>query len=307
MRIARVLFLKTKPIGNPNFHHENCCVESIAINKNQPNPMSHHLNFTFLRQLLRYFITFIPLNFIIGCTQPAQVAPKPPHAAFRSDMVAPGIEMFTNTAKKTYVIEADLSKAELRSISGEPTPAGKVGQMKFQDFWTKNNANGNLHILVNGTFFQEYDKPTGIAFGLKQNNKLITYGYGLHEFPGQNVTVSWSDSGISIEPYSRSTFDRKISNVVGALSSTAGTNANRLLRRNFIGVKNLRSDKTYGTVLLFISPSATQGEAEKTLREFGAEHVAMLDGGASTGLIVDGKTLSQPKTRLPQTIGIFSK
>jgi Phosphodiester glycosidase len=269
--------------------------------------MSHHRNFTLIRQLLRYFITFVPLNFIIGCTQSAPVEPKPPHTAFRSDIMAPGIEMFTNTAKKAYVIEADLSKVELRSISGELTPAGKVGQMKFQEFWTKNNAQGNLHILVNGTFFQEYDKPTGIAFGLKQNNKLITYGYGLHEFPGQNVTISWSDSGISIEPYSRSTLNGKIPNVVGALSPTAGTNANRLLRRTFIGVKDLRPDKTYGKVLLFISPSATQSEAEQTLREFGAEHVAMLDGGASTGLIVNGKTLSQPTTRLPQTIGIFSK
>jgi hypothetical protein len=270
--------------------------------------MSHHRNSTFLRQLLRYFITFLPFNFtIVGCTQPPQVAPKPPSSAFQADEVAPGIKMFTNTAKKIYVIEADLSKAELRSISGEATPAGKVGQMKFQEFWTKNNTKGNLHILINGTFFQEYDKPTGIAFGLKQNNKLITYGYGLNEFPGQNVTVSWSDTGISIEPYSRSTFDGKIPNVVGALSPTAGTNANRLLRRTFIGVKDLRSTKTYGTVLLFIGPGATQSEATKTLREFGAEHVAMLDGGASTGLIVDGKTLSQPKTRLPQTIGIFSR
>jgi hypothetical protein len=215
--------------------------------------------------------------------------------------------MWNNAAKKTYVIEADLSKAELRSISGVPTPAGKVGQMKFQEFWTKNNDRGNLHVLINGTFFQEYDKPTGIAFGLKQNNKFITYGYGLNEFPDQTMTVSWSDSGISIEPYSRSTFDGKTPNVVGALSPTAGENANKLLRRTFIGVKDLRSDQTYGTVLLFISPSAPQSEAEKTLREFGAERVAMLDGGASTGLIVDGKTLSQPKTRLPQTIGIFMR
>lgn len=270
--------------------------------------MSHHRNFTFFRQLLRYFITFIPLNFIlISCTQSAQVAPTPPSSAFQTTSSAPGIKILTNTAKKTYIIEADLSKAELRSISGEPTQTGKVGQMKFQEFWTKHSAKGNLHVLINGTFFKEYDKPTGIAFGLKQNNKFITYGYGLHEFPGQNMTVSWSDRGISIEPYSRSTFDGKTPNVVGALSPTAGTNADKLLRRTFIGVKDLRSDKTYGTVLLFISPGATQSEAEKTLREFGAEHVAMLDGGASTGLIVDGKILSQPKTRLPQTIGIFHR
>jgi Phosphodiester glycosidase len=242
-----------------------------------------------------------------GYSQSRKVDPSPSSSAFDVDTVAPGIQLSTNAAKKTYVIEADLSKTELRSISGKPTQAGKVGQMKFQEFWTKNNAKGNLHVLINGTFFQEYDKPTGIAFGLKQNKQLITYGYGLNEFPGQNVTIAWSDRGISIEPYRRSTFDRSIPNVVGALSSTAGTNADKLLRRTFIGVKNLRPDKTYGTVLLFISRGASQAEAEQTLREFGAEGVAMLDGGASTGLIVNGKTLSQPKTKLPQTIGIFSK
>lgn len=241
-----------------------------------------------------------------GCTQRQQISSSLPSSAFKVDGVAPGIQLLTN-AKKTYVIEADLSKTELRSLSGEPTSKGKVGQMKFQEFWTKNNAKGNLHVLINGTFFQEYDRPTGIAFGLKQDNQLITYGYGLNEFPGQNVTIAWSDRGISIEPYNQSTFDSNMPNVVGALSSTAGTNANRLLPRTFIGVKNLKADKTYGTVLLFISPSASQSEAEKTLREFGAERVAMLDGGRSTGLIVNGKTLSQPKTRLPQTIGIFGK
>jgi hypothetical protein len=236
-----------------------------------------------------------------------EIDPSSPSSRFEVDSVAPGIQLLSNVSKKTYVIEADLSKTELRSLSGKPTSTGKVGQMKFQEFWTTNNAKGNLHVLINGTFFQEYDKPTGIAFGLKQNKQLITYGYGLNEFPGQNVTIAWSDRGISIEPYRRSTFDSSIPNVVGALSSSAGTNGDRLLRRTFIGVKNLRPDKTYGTVLLFISRGASQGEAEKTLREFGAERVAMLDGGASTGLIVNGTTLSQPKTRLPQTIGIFSK
>ncbi len=236
-----------------------------------------------------------------------EVDPSSPSSRFEVDGVAPGIQLLTNVSKKTYVIEADLSKTELRSLSGKPTSNGKVGQMKFQEFWTTNNAKGNLQVLINGTFFQEYDKPTGIAFGLKQNQQLITYGYGLNEFPGQNVTIAWSDRGISIEPYSRSTFDSNIPNVIGALSSSAGTNADRLLRRTFIGVKNLRADKTYGTVLLFVSRGATQREAERTLREFGAERVAMLDGGASTGLMIDGKILSQPKTRLPQTIGIFSK
>jgi exopolysaccharide biosynthesis protein len=212
--------------------------------------------------------------------------------------------MWTNVAKKTYVIEADLSKTTLRSISGTPTATGKVGQMKFDEFWAKNN-HGALKVLINGTFFQTYDKPTAIAFGLKQDNQLITYGYGLNEFPDKTLTVAWSDGKISIAPYSRSTFDGTIPNVVGALSPAAGKNADKSLPRTFIGKKHLHS-KT-DTVLLFISPGAAQLEAEQTLQSFGAEDIAMLDGGASTGLIVGGKSMMQPKTRIPQTIGIFTK
>jgi Phosphodiester glycosidase len=252
----------------------------------------------------------LTLALLTGCNRPNAAVTAPtiaPSPTFAETSLAPGITMRSNAAKKTYIIEADLSKTTLRSLSGTPTPTGKVGQMKFAEFWAKNQSSAQLHVLINGTFFQEYNKPTGIAFGLKQENQLITYGYGLNEFPDKTMTVAWSSGKISIEPYNRSTFDGTTPNVVGALDPHAGKNASKSLPRTFIGVKNLRPDKTYRTVLLFISPSATQSEAEQTLQQFGAERIAMLDGGQSTGLIVDGKTIMQPKTRLPQTIGIFSK
>jgi Phosphodiester glycosidase len=256
---------------------------------------------------LRHILITLPLALLTSCIQPNQ-AVSPPIDTFQSTSLAPGITLWTNATTKTYVIEADLSKAELRSISGTPTATGKVGQMKFEEFWAKNNSVGNLQVLVNGTFFQTYNKPTGIAFGLKQDKQLITYGYGLNEFPTKTMTVSWSSGQISIDPYRRTTFDGIMPNVVGALDPTAGKNADQRLPRTFIGVKNQHNDAdTYGTVLLLISPGASQGEAEQTLRNLGAKHVAMLDGGRSTGLIIGGKTIIQPKTRLPQTIGIFTK
>jgi exopolysaccharide biosynthesis protein len=42
------------------------------------------------------------------------------------------------------------------------------------------------------------------------------------------------------------------------------------------------------------------------LQEFGAESMAMLDGGGSTGLIVDGKELLQANTKVPHGIAIYS-
>jgi hypothetical protein len=257
------------------------------------------------------YILIAPIFLLCGWILPNYAFPQPgsqPKSAFQASNLAPGITMWTNATKETYVIEADLSKTELRSLSGATTPTGKVGQFQFEEFWAKHKSQGNLQVLINGTFFQEYNKPTGIAFGLKQDNRLITYGYGLNEFPDKTMTVSWAKGQISIEPYSRSTFDGTMPNVIGALAPTAGTNANRFLRRTFIGVKNQHQNaRTYNTVLLFTSPSASQSEATQTLQQFGAKQVAMLDGGGSTGSIVGGKTMMQPSRKLPQTIGIFSK
>jgi uncharacterized protein YceK len=262
-----------------------------------------------VQQLLQD-LTLLILLLLSGCNSVSNssqtVSPQlSPEAAATS--VATGIRMWTNTEQKSYVIEADLHQTELRSLSGAIVPPGKVGQFKFGEFWEQNKASqGKLQVLINGTFFQTYDKPTGIAFGLKQNNQLVTYGYGLNEFPTQTMTVNWSEQRIWIEPYQRSNFVT-MPNVVGALSPSAGKNANKLLPRTFIGVKDQIKGRGYKNILLFISSAATQSEAEQSLRKFGAEQVAMLDGGASTGLIVNGKMIMQPRTRLPQTIGIFTK
>jgi Phosphodiester glycosidase len=264
-------------------------------------------------QQLFQCLTMLILLLLSGCNSVSNshqivASPSPqlgPETAATS--VATGIRMWTNTEQKSYVIEADLHQTELRSLSGAIVPPGKVSQRKFGEFWEQNKASqGKLQVLINGTFFQTYDKPTGIAFGLKQNSQFITYGYGLNEFPTQTLTVNWSEQRIWIEPHQRSNF-ATMPNVVGALSPTAGKNAHKLLPRTFIGVKDQIKGHGYKTVLLFISPAATQSEAEQTLRKFGAEQVAMLDGGASTGLIVNGKIIMQPRTRLPQTIGIFTK
>jgi Phosphodiester glycosidase len=263
-------------------------------------------------QLLGLGGIFSTLLVATGCSnfslnQAATTAAPQATPTVTESEVAPGIKMFANAAKKFYVAEIDLSKAELRSLTGAIAPGGKVSQMKFEEFWAKNNSKNNLQVLINGTFFQTYDKPTGIAFGLKQDTKVITYGYGLKEFPNQTVTVAWSQGRISIDLYSRRTFDGAMPNVVGALAANAGKNADKSLPRTFIGVKDLRDDGAYRTVLLFSSAGAAQSEAEEVLQKYGAVKVAMLDGGASTGLMVGGKVMMQPKTKLPQTIGVFSK
>jgi Phosphodiester glycosidase len=258
----------------------------------------------------RYLLSLLPMIALGGCVPANQAtsAPKPTPILLETS-IAPGIKMWTNRSIKgnPHVIEIDLSKAELRSLSGKPTADGKVSQLNFSEFATANQQKKLPKVMINGTFFQEYDKPTGIAFGLKQNRQVITYGYGLNEFPDKTLTVTWSQGRISIDPYSRRTFNGAMPNVVGLLAADAGKNADKPLARTFIGTKDLREDSAYRTVLLFSSTSASQSEATATLKKFGAEQVGMLDGGSSTGLMIDGKVIIQPKTKLPQAIGVFSK
>jgi hypothetical protein len=257
----------------------------------------------------RYLLIILPMAFLSGCISTDQTPATKPTPVLIEAIIAPGIKMWANPVIKgnPHIVEIDLSKASLRSLSGKPSPTGKVGQMAFKEFAAPNKNKEVPKVMINGTFFQEYDKPTGIAFGLKQNHQLITYGYGLKEFPDKTLTIAWSQGRISIDPYSRRTFDGAMPNVVGALAATAGKNADKLLARTFIGTKDLRDDSAYKTVLFFSSESASQNEAETTLKKFGAEQVAMLDGGASTGLMINGKIIMQPKTQLPQTIGVFIK
>jgi hypothetical protein len=136
---------------------------------------------------------------------------------------------------------------------------------------------------------------------LKANDRVINYGYGLNEFPGLNRTIAWNSAQkkIEITNYRRSTFDSSFPDVVGALEPEAGENSIRFLPRTFLGIKSNK-------ILIFSSNSARAIDAVNTLQQFGAESIAMLDGGGSTGLIVDGKEILKANTRVPHAIVLYS-
>jgi Phosphodiester glycosidase len=180
----------------------------------------------------------------------------------------------------------------------------------WQDAVSQNSAQKNVRVIVNGAFFAKYKEPTGIAFGLKSANKVLSYGYGLDEFPGLNKTIAWNNitKQAKISDYDRSTFDRaEFPEVVGALDRTAGKRANRQLARTFIGVKDRNGDGKNELILIFSSQAAKQIDAVNTLKSFGAQQVAMLDGGGSTGLVIDGKRFIDAGTSVPHAIGFYTE
>lgn len=228
-------------------------------------------------------------------------------------MTPKGFELASNSAGvqvyrrdnglQSYVTVLDISKGELQNLTGEATADQKVGHRSLLEYWniaqTKNNPQRRAKVVINGTFFSRYNQPTDLAFGLKSDDKLITYGYGLQEFPGLNKTVAWDSGQIRIEPYAKATFDGKMPNVVGALDVNAGKRKNQFLPRTFIGSKGQQ-------VFVFSSNYARQIDAVRTLQDFGAESIAMLDGGGSTGLVVDGAEMLKANTKVPHGIAIYS-
>jgi hypothetical protein len=208
-----------------------------------------------------------------------------------------------NNGLQSYITVLDLAKGGMQSLTGEVVADKQVSHRSLMEYWDlvkQPNQNGQqAKVVINGTFFARYHKPTDLAFGLKQDGKVITYGYGLNEFPGLNKTIAWDGQQIQIQPYAKGTFDGTMPNVVGALDVNAGKRKDKHLPRTFIGTKGKQ-------VFIFSSNYARQIDAMRTLQEFGAESIAMLDGGGSTGLVVDGKELLKANTQVPHGIAIFS-
>jgi hypothetical protein len=226
----------------------------------------------------------------------------------------PGVQVYKHRNRQDYVTVANLQTASLVNLTGPATeaPMAKIRHRSLKEFWQTATDNASRQqepvVLINGTFFQVYKPPTEIAFGLKSGGQVMSYGYGLDEFPGLTRTISWGagKATLQIQPYRRETFDSQTANVVGGLDPVAGMHVNRALARTFMGIADTDKDGKNETVLVFSSPAARQGEAAETLRQFGANSVIMLDGGGSTGLVLGGKTYLKPNTPVPHALAIYA-
>jgi hypothetical protein len=236
-------------------------------------------------------------------------------AKYQPILTTPGVRVFKNSDRESYITIVDLKRAEALDLTGKYTdaPNGNVAPRSMPQFWqdsvNRNTAERKAKVVINGAFFAKYNQPTPIAFGLKAAGKVISYGYGLTEFPGLNKTVAWNNlhKDVRIDNYSRDTFDNpRFTEVVGALAETAGKRANRELARTFIGVKDSDGDGRNETIIVFSSKAAKQSDAVAALKSFGASRVAMLDGGGSTGLVIEGKRAIDSGTSVPHAIGFYT-
>ncbi|MCX7596846.1 MAG: phosphodiester glycosidase family protein [Fischerella sp.] len=238
-------------------------------------------------------------------------------SGFRPILEDTGVKVYKKdytNGKLEYVTVINAARATIKNLIGTVnfTLHHRVSKKTLSNFWqdavNQNTSSRKVKVVVNGAFFSTRDNPTGIAFGLKVCGNLITYGYAIgKEYPGQIRTFSFNPllGSASIQAYIQQTFNR-FPEVIGALDAGANKSANKHLPRTFVGVRDDNNDGVKEIVFLYSSNYARQIEASQVLRSFGASAQAMLDGGGSTGLIVDGKPFIPTNRPVPHAIAVYA-
>ena len=257
---------------------------------------------------------------------------SPSHAAvpipsgFVLDKSYTGVRVYKKTysnGQPDYVTIVDLRTASLSSFTGWAynTPDnGTVERRLLRTHWdnavAQNTSTRTARVAINGTFFVHMVNgavvnPTSIAFGLKANWWQMSYGYAIgKEYPGKERTLAF-DSGFgssSIQAYNRDMFNWGIPDIVGGLDNSANKDGKRdqFIQRTYVGVRDDNGDGHSETVIFFCSATASQDWAVQILSGFGAGSKMMLDGGGSTGMIVNGADYISATRTLPHAFIIWS-
>lgn len=213
---------------------------------------------------------------------------------FKKISSGPGMEVYQkdySTTRKSpdFVTIVNLQQATMSSVY-----ASSLVKLPLTDFWNAslnaNTATRKLKAVVNGTFFDgPISSPyaSGLTLGLKVRGEVINLG--VPSKLSKAATFSFNKTSAAIEPYSESTFkDLNQPDVIGVYNETLKIKPSESTGRTWIGLRDKVSPGRYKTALIFTSASSTWDEAYKGIKGFSPDRIAQLDGGGSTGLIVDG-------------------
>lgn len=272
------------------------------------------------RQRIRSFLAMFAIVVIylasVGTTQAAVPIPT----GFTLDKSYTGIRVYKKYnpyGAYDYVTIVDLRRATMMSFTGwvygNQPENGTVERRTLKTHWNnavlQNTDSRITRVAINGTFFDPSNNPSAISFGLKAGWWRMSYGFEIGtKYNGLERTLAYDSyfGSSSIQPYSRSTFDAGIPDVVGGLDPTANKEKYTARARTFVGVRDDNGDGHSETVIFYSSKAAPQSWAVTVLGGFGAGSKMMLDGGSSTGLIVGGTSYITPVNALPQVFIIYS-
>jgi hypothetical protein len=265
---------------------------------------------TIAMNLIKYKVkgfVFLSLLILIGLANTNIVeATVPVPSGFSPILSDTGVTVYRKNysgGQPDFVTVVDLRYGTIRSFTGWVDANSAVERRPLQTFWNdavgQNTSTRRAKVAINGTFFDPNGNPyAGIAFGLKADWWRMSYGYGLNEYPGLIRTFAFDSlfGSSSIQPYDVNTFDGGIPDVVGGLDPSANKSSSSFIGRTFVGVRDDDGNGHSETVIFFSSATASQSWAVNILNGFGAGSKMMLDGGSSTGLIVNGTQYLVPRT-----------
>jgi hypothetical protein len=273
-----------------------------------------------IRHITRLFVAILTGVAIYLASAGSTQAAVPIPSGFTLDKSFTGIRVYKKWnpySAYDYVTIVDLRRATMTSFTGwvygNQPENGTVERRTLRTHWNnavaQNTYSRTARVAINGTFFDPNNNPSGISFGLKAGWWRMSYGYEIGTvFKGYERTLAYDSyfGSSSIQPYSRSTFDAGIPDVVGGLDPSANKDKYTAKPRTFVGVRDDNGDGHSETVIFYSSKAAPQSWAVTVLGGFGAGSKMMLDGGSSTGMIVDGVSYITPSNSLPQVFIICS-
>jgi len=209
-----------------------------------------------------------------------------------------------NSSSQTHVIVADLDQAYLQPICGEKTDSGITRHRLFH-YWgnglNRDNSQYRLKAAVNGTWFRSGSlmSTPGSSLGLKCNGRVYDYG-------DRSATSLWNNVQLLVWRPSLRRIDITLnepllfsanenSDVAGIYAeNTPIRNARGIDGRTIVGLAGCEGVRGCRYLLIYSSLGATLPEAIQNSRSFGVAKVGLLDGGWSTGIIIDGRSSIMP-------------
>jgi Phosphodiester glycosidase len=189
---------------------------------------------------------------------------------------------------------------------GGPDP--RMTSPALQTFWQRAmSEDPDAFCVTNGTFFYMPEYPTRLAFPLKVSGQVVTEGWGIDTYVGQQLLLElWSDQARIRNSDETALYSSTAPDIVGGLTEQANKRAKFAVGRTFIGLDDQNQDGKQETMLILNTMTASQSGAAAVLRDFGAEQVMMLDGGGSTQLLCKSGWHVRSDRPIPQALAVFA-
>lgn len=164
--------------------------------------------------------------------------------------------------------------------------------------------------VANGTFYAPGWPAKGLTLPLKVDGEILTSGWVKEGNPEQRLMLElWSDHADIKRLSAQELYNSTAPNILGGLTVLGQKDKDNSLPRTFVGIDDRDGDGKFETVLVAVFGSGrTQADADAELKSWGADATMMLDGGQSSQLTCDDKSLvsSRHGRKPPQAIGIVA-